>query len=154
MQMPLLINFTVAAGNKTLDSLPSVKIDQLFGAKMKFAFFYSGGRLYKALDNQRGNADGLPDPITSNTGIKTPNNLFRLNYEQTISPTVLLHFGAGFQWLDFGIPSVTADGSKLTNYNAAQALGLQGAILNKFFPPMSGLCVAGAPARSCTGQGG
>jgi hypothetical protein len=147
-------NFTVPAGNKTLDSLPSVKIDQLLGSKSKLAFFYGGGRLYKALDNARGNADDLPDPITSNTGIKTPGNLYRLNFDQSISPTTLLHLGVGYQWLDFGIPSVTADGSRLTNYNAAQELGLKGAIVNKFFPPMSGLCVAGAPARSCTGQGG
>lgn len=147
-------NFEPPVPNITLATIPSVKIDQILGPKGKLSFFFSANRLTHAVDNVRGNADGLPDPITSNLGVFIPTNLYRLNYDYGISPTLLLHLGMGFQWVDFGVISDSANGSKLTNYNAQQELGLNGAIVNKFFPPISGLCVAGSAARSCTGQGG
>jgi hypothetical protein len=147
-------NYEPPVYNVGVDSIPSVKIDQFMGSKGKLSAFYSANRFAHPLDNVHGNADGLPDPITSNVGVYIPTNLVRLNYDYTLSPTLLMHFGAGFQWVDFGVVSVTANGSQYTNYNAMQQLGLDGAIVNTFFPPISGLCVAGASVRSCAGQGG
>ncbi len=65
---------------------------------------------------------------------------------------MLLHFGAGYRSNYFFVPTVNEEG-QVPNYNASTALGLNGAIINKFFPPFSGLCTAGT-VSSCSGQGG
>ena len=50
------------------------------------------------------------------------------------------------------------DNSLTTNYNPAQAIGLQGVPVNRMFPYMTGLCPAGTSngtvTATCGGQGG
>src|SRR5206468_4215842 len=84
-----------------------------------------------------GRSDGLPDPITEILGTFQHAPLYRLNYDHTVTPTILLHLGAGYRSNYFFVPSVTTKG-QITNYNAEKELGLRGGIENKFFPTMSG----------------
>src|SRR5207253_1996341 len=84
-----------------------------------------------------GRSDGLPDPLTEALGTFQHAPLYRLNYDHTLSPTLLLHLGAGYRSNYFFVPSVTTKG-QITNYNAEKELGLKGGIENKFFPTMSG----------------
>ncbi len=41
-------------------------------------------------------ADGLPLEIGQYRGGLIPTNTWRLNYDRTLSPTLLLHLGAGY----------------------------------------------------------
>ena len=67
--------------------------------------------------------------------------LYRLNYDHTLTPRLLLHLGAGYRSNYFLVPSVTRTG-EIVNYNAEKELGLKGGIENKFFPTMSGFLAA------------
>jgi hypothetical protein len=126
----------------TTTQIPSFKIDQIVGPKGKLAYYFSRNALFQPISTAfGGGADGLPDPITTAVGSIVPTWVTRLNYDYSLTPTLLLHFGAGFQYVDFGIRSVTANGSGFTNYNSAQELGLPGTV-NEFFPSISGLMTA------------
>jgi hypothetical protein len=117
--------------------VPSVKIDQLIG-KGRLSFFWQRTKTTNPNGNTIfGRSDGLPDPITEALGTFQNAPLYRLNYDHTLSPTLLLHLGAGYRSNNFFVPSVTTTG-KVTNYNAEKELGLRGGIENKFFPTMSG----------------
>jgi len=121
-----------------ITEVPSVKIDQLIGNKGKLSFFWQRTKTTNPNGNTIfGRSDGLPDPITEALGTFQTAPLYRLNYDHTLSPTLLLHLGAGYRSNYFFVPSVTRDG-KVTNYNAERELGLRGGIENKFFPTMMG----------------
>src|SRR6516225_7810542 len=111
----------------------------MIGTKGKQTFFWQRTKT----ENPNGNtifgaSDGLPDPITTALGTFQTAPLYRLNYDYTISPRMLLHLGAGYRSNNFFVPSVTTKG-QITNYNAAKELGLVGGIENKWFPTMLGL---------------
>jgi hypothetical protein len=127
---------------------PSVKGDHLIGSKGKLSFFWMRVRSTAAPPGPpNGTSTGLPDPIVSATGTFIRTHIERLNYDYTISPTLLLHVGAGYQNTQQSLPSLTTTGV-IPNYNAAQELGLQGAIVNKFFPPMTGLLASNGTGGS------
>src|SRR3989441_9238954 len=62
-----------------------------------------------------GRSDGLPDPISEVLGTFQNAPLYRLNYDHTVSPRVLLHLGAGYRSNYFLVPSVTRTG-EIVNY--------------------------------------
>ena len=127
-------------------TIPALKIDQLLGSKQKISFYWSKTRTYAPLSPIYGNSEGLPSPITASRGSFIGGPVERVNYDYTISPTVLIHLGAGYQQNDF------FDNAPVLNYNAAQQLGLVGATLDRNFPVFSGLCT---PATGCpTAAGG
>ncbi|HTA43117.1 MAG TPA: TonB-dependent receptor [Bryobacteraceae bacterium] len=132
--------------------IPSVKLDQVVGAKGRLSFFWQRTQTTAPISATFGQIDGLPDPLATNLGTFQNAPLYRLNYDYTLSPTMLLHFGAGYRSNYFFVPTVNEEGS-VPNYNAAQQLGLLGGLTNKFFPPFSGLC-SGGTVSSCSGQGG
>lgn len=116
----------------TTERIPSVKIDENFGAR-KLSFFYSrySGPHYNG-------SDGLPVPITRVRYIETLSYTTRLNYDQPITPTLLVHAGVGFirhPNPDFSIPEVL-------NYDPVAGLGLKGALFGKGFPVITGLSSA------------
>jgi hypothetical protein len=132
--------------------IPSVKIDQVVGSKGRLSFFWQRTQTTAPISATFGQIDGLPDPLATNLGTFQNAPLYRLNYDYTWSPTVLLHFGAGYRSNYFFVPSVNEEG-QVPSYDASAQLGLKGGITNTFFPPFSGLC-SGGTVSSCTGQGG
>ena len=105
-----------------VSEIPSVKIDQMIGTKSKVTFFWQRTKT----ENPNGNtifgaSDGLPDPLTTALGTFQTAPLYRLNYDYTISPTMLLHLGAGYRSNDFFVPSVTTKG-QITNYNRSNSV--------------------------------
>jgi hypothetical protein len=121
--------------------VPSIKVDQILG-KGKLSFFWQNTQTSNPDGNTIfGQSDGLPDPLSTVLGTFQNAPLYRLNYDYTLSPTMLLHLGAGYRSNYFLVPSVTREGG-LVNYNAAKELGLVGGIENKFFPTMSGFLAA------------
>jgi hypothetical protein len=135
--------------------IPSLKLDQSIGSKGKLSFFWQNTKTTAPLSFTFGQVDGLPDPLATNLGTFQHAPVYRLNYDHTLSPTVLLHFGAGYRSNTFFVPSVNEEGN-VPNYNAEQELGLHGGTTHTFFPPFSGLCTgpAGFTPYTCTGQGG
>jgi hypothetical protein len=132
--------------------IPSVKIDQVIGSKGRLSFFWQRTSTTAPISATFGQIDGLPDPLATNLGTFQNAPLYRLNYDHTLSPTILLHFGAGYRANYFFVPTVNSEG-QVPNYNASEELGLHGAIINKFFPPFTNVC-ASATVSSCAGQGG
>ncbi len=132
--------------------VPSVKIDQIIGTKGRLAFFWQRTKTENPDGNTIfGRSDGLPDPLTGALGTFQQAPLYRLNYDHTLTPTILLHFGAGYRSNYFFVPSVTTTG-KITNYNALTELGLKGGLEYKWFPTITGL-LASSGAGGMVGIG-
>jgi hypothetical protein len=84
--------------------IPSLKLDQIIGPKDKLSFYWSSlGSPCRSCFGE----DGLPQPISGSFGAATSTNVERLNYDHTLTPTVLLHLGVGFNYDDLARPSVT-----------------------------------------------
>jgi hypothetical protein len=108
--------------------IPSFKIDHVLSTNDKLSFFFSEVYTGSQYSNTTGGADGLPEPITQAIGTFITSHIYRLNYERTLTPSLLLHFGGGYQDEYF------ADDRAVTDYNAEQQLGLRGATVNRMFP--------------------
>ncbi len=124
---------------------PSLKIDELVGPKDKLSFFWSRTMTYTA--NGYGQ-DGLPQPVSYTFGGGIYSQRERLNYDHTISPTLLLHLGAGFDRDYLGRPIITSD------YDACGNLGLCSQAFQRpaSFPVFTGLsdAVAGGFGNAIT----
>jgi hypothetical protein len=138
----------------TTTTVPSIKGDQLLGPKDKLSFYFSKIR---NLEPIAVGANGLPEPLSTDSGTDIRSNTERLNYDRIISPTLLLHLGAGFMQSNLGQP--VAPGA---SFNAAQ-IGLVGPFQQPAqFPSMSGLAngqgglgapYVGTTAGAALGQG-
>ncbi len=108
--------------------LPSLKIDHMFGAKNHLSGYYQTVRYHSPLVYPNGGATGLPEPVEPGRGATSASHTARLTEDYTVTPTLLLHFSAGYSgqgiWLE---PPVT-------DYNAVTSLGLRGATVNRLFP--------------------
>jgi hypothetical protein len=138
--------------SERITSIPAFKIDHSLGTKAKFSYYWSQTKTASQYSPTLGGADGLPDPISGEIGTFITARVQRLNFEYTLTPTLLFHFGAGYQTNHF------TDDPVITNYNPEQALGLKGVPVNRLFPYMTGLCPAGTSngtvTSTCGGQGG
>jgi hypothetical protein len=88
-------NYLPTFVNPRVSSVPSVKIDQSLTTTMKLSGYWSRTSLNTPA------ADGMPFPITSARGYNSVTNTVRLNYDYTITPTVLLHVGAGLLYQNY-----------------------------------------------------
>jgi hypothetical protein len=85
----LVNNYLPTYANPKYTLIPSVKADYQISAKSKISGFWS-------LNRQDNPNNGLmPKPIRSSQPRLINSNTYRLNFEQTLTPTLLLHFGAG-----------------------------------------------------------
>jgi hypothetical protein len=126
-------------------TIPALKLDHLIGTAHRISFYWSDTKTYAPLSPIFGNSEGLPAPITEARGSFIGGPVERLNYDYTISPTVLAHVGVGYQQNNF------FDNAPVLNYNAQASLGLVGATLNRNFPIFNGFC---SPVIACTAAGG
>lgn len=126
-------------------TIPAVKIDQLIGSNGKLSFYWSFTHTDSQFSPIYGNSEGLPTPITAARGTFIHSHVERLNYDHTLSPTLLFHIGVGYQQNNF------FDDAPVLDYNPLTSLGLKGATLNRLFPRFQGFCV---PANTCSAAGG
>ncbi len=70
-------------------TIPSLKIDQMLSSKMKLSGYIS------ATETNSPNANGFPTDLAPAVPDADRAFTYRLNFDDTISPTVLFHFGAG-----------------------------------------------------------
>jgi len=89
-------NYTGNNISSRITPLPSLKLDQLIGARNKLSFFWGLTGTTSQFSTPNGNADGLPDELSGNRGTFIYTLAERVNYDFTISPTMLLHLGAGY----------------------------------------------------------
>jgi hypothetical protein len=154
--------------SQTRSKIPSVKGDQSIGSKHHVSF-YGGATLMDApYTATNGNAEGFPSPITGARASFIYTKTYRLNWDYTLSPTLLLHVGAGWFQQEFN-----DDAPATTSYDASAAqsctntptfgglldktctggLGLTGARINRQFPRFI-VTNAGALGAATTGTGG
>jgi len=137
----LVDNYIEVYPTSRVTEVPSIKVDQLIG-KGKLSFFWQRTKTTNPNGNTIfGQSDGLPDPLSTVLGTFQNAPLYRLNYDHTLTPRLLLHLGAGYRSNYFFVPSVTRTG-ELTSFNAEKELGLMGGIETGFFPPMSSTIAA------------
>src|SRR5579871_2630766 len=114
-------------GNFRHTTIPSLKIDHNLSTKMKLSAFYSATRTESPETNgfTQPWTDILPQDILSQT--------VRLNFDDTLTPTLLLHVGAGVMYTSFPLHTPT--------YNqATNQLFPQGSPFPaNYFPYISGL---------------
>ena len=123
-------NFEQQGGTVRLNEITSIKIDHSFSTKSKLSFY---DHYYRTKFGNNG-ADGLPAPLTSLRNGLARTHTVRISYDYSISPTLLLHVGAGM--VRQRIPDQAIDG--VLNYDAEKELGLKGAV-GLGFPRITGL---------------
>ncbi|HEY6340032.1 MAG TPA: carboxypeptidase regulatory-like domain-containing protein [Bryobacteraceae bacterium] len=134
----LVNNYLPTYSNYTPTTIPSVKADYQISAKSKLSGFWS-------LNMQNNPNNGLlPEPIRGSQPRRVTSNTYRLNFDQTLTPTLLLHFGAGL------VDTRINDHSD--RFNSETELGLSGTN-STLFPVIGGLSSSVDNAGMAAGMG-
>jgi hypothetical protein len=83
------------AGNR-YSAIPSIKMDHNIDSRDKLSFLYTENNTQSFISSPLGAADGLPLEIGTYIRTQLPSYTERLNYDRTITPTLLLHLGGGY----------------------------------------------------------
>jgi len=130
----LVNNYNVPFDTATKNYLPSFKIDHSISPAHKLNFFYSRTWQTQPITT----TEGLPTLISSGTLSLWRNTNVRLNYDATLSPTLLLHLGAGYQEASIG----QVNFPETNHYNVTKELGIPGPFTTNLagstFPDMNG----------------
>ena len=111
---PGLTNYTAPGySNFRHTTIPSFKIDHIITSKMKVAGYYS------ATDTNSPQNNGFPQPFSTLQSERYLAQTIRLNLDETLTPTLLLHVGAGLLYFNYPQNGPTYD-------QAAQHLFPQG----------------------------
>ncbi len=127
----LVSNYSANIRGNRYSAIPSFKIDHNISQKDKISFYWSRNNTESQISSPFGGADGLPPAIGAYRGTFIPNYQMRLNYDRTISPTLLLHLGAGYFHTRF------YDAAPVLNFDPA-SIGLSGFVLHRTFPQITG----------------
>ncbi|MGH9962903.1 MAG: TonB-dependent receptor domain-containing protein, partial [Pyrinomonadaceae bacterium] len=125
----LVNNFPLQAPYRQIQAIPSIKVDHVFTERARMSVYFSPMRT----DKDNGNL-GLPDPISERRDQFIRSHMTRINYDHTLTPTVLLHLGVGYAryWNPDTAPA------SITGFDAAKELGYRSG-LDTGFPRMLGL---------------
>jgi hypothetical protein len=117
--------------SERLTKIPSLKLDHSIGTKGKLSFYWSTTGTDSDYSTPNGNADGLPENITGARGTYIHSLTERLNYDHSLTPTLLLHLGAGYSRISFIDDSpFTHNGGKFD----CTTINLSGCFVNFNFP--------------------
>ncbi|MBI3470981.1 MAG: TonB-dependent receptor [Candidatus Solibacter usitatus] len=141
----LTLNFAQNTANYKRQAIPAFKIDHILKDNSKVSFYYS-----KQTTDQLTGPDGLPDPITAVRVQAIYGTTARANYDRSITPTLLLHAGAGLQ--RFHNPDSSP--APVLGYDAAGQLGFTGSATSPGgFPRINGFMGAALGAGSSVNFG-
>jgi hypothetical protein len=141
-------NYSASIPGVRYSMINSTKIDHNIDSKDKLSFFYSENNTVGQISSPLGNADGLPTEIGAYRGTFIPTWTERLNYDRTISPTMLLHLGAGY------IRTTFSDHAAFLSFDPSQ-FGLVGFLQHRQFPSFTGMSSCGVTnGVTCTTYGG
>ena len=132
----LINNYINPFPSDRITYIPAVKMDHNLSSKAKLSYYWSQTKTSSQYSTPLGGADGLPEPVTAAIGTFITARVQRLNFDYTVSPTMLFHLGLGYQTNFF------TDDPGTTNYDAAANLGLIGTTSNRIFPSFQGLTAA------------
>lgn len=139
----LVGNWNQTYPNPTFISLPSIKLDHNIKDKHHLSFFFSENRIDHLVAT-----DGLPIPITGIRPEYERNHTMRLNYDYTVTPTMIVHMGVGY--VMYRSPDDADHG--VLEYDAPGKLGLYGGIPNNYADP--NVTATGFPRLTGTSTGG
>ncbi len=105
-------NYQATYPNAPVTSIYSIKMDHALSPKLKISGYWSLNDISQYFP------DGFSAPITSERDIQETTHTVRLSLDYTVSPTVLLHLGAGLMHFVFQDPAPFFD--------SAATLGLPG----------------------------
>jgi hypothetical protein len=126
-------NYLGLAPSSRYSAIPSIKIDHALTAKDKLSFYYQETNLENQVSvGAPFGADGLPLEIGQYRGSFITGWVERLNYDRILTPTLLLHFGAGYYYTSF------SDRAAFLNFDPA-SLGLSGFVSARQFPSVTGM---------------
>jgi hypothetical protein len=121
----LINNYTIPGySNYRHTTIPSFKIDHNFNEKNRISFYFSDTR------TRSPNANGFTQNFTPAAPTASDAYTYRLNFDRTVSPTQLLHIGAGYlyQFVPSVPPSIDPD-----------ELGFRTNFFAPIFPNITGL---------------
>ncbi len=128
----LASNYTGSISGGQYSAIPTLKIDEILSSKDKLSFYWSRNNVETQINTGPFAADGLPIEIGQYRGGLIPTNTWRLNYDRTLSPTLLLHIGAGY------IDTIFDDQAPFLSFNPSE-FGLTGFIQHRQFPSVTGM---------------
>ena len=146
----LIGNYLGTVPGNRYTAIPSIKVDQNISPKDKLSFYWSRINTESQVSVPYGAADGLPLEIGQYRGTFIPTWTARLNYDRTLTPTLLLHAGAGYYHTSF------SDRAPELNFDPSQ-YGLSGFLIHRNFPVITGMCPAPSlfgASQGCSGYGG
>jgi hypothetical protein len=148
----LTSNLSASVPGGQYSAIPGLKVDHIIDQKDKVSFYWSRTNAESGVNTGPQAADGLPFSIGAYRGAFIPTTTLRLNYDRTLTPTILLHFGAGYLGTSF------SDRAPFLDFDQSQ-FGLTGIIQKRQTPSVTGMCVLGVAAIAggvapCTGIGG
>ena len=138
----LVGNYSASIQGGRYSAIPSIKIDHNISSKDHLSFYWSRINTESQISAPLGNADGLPESIGGYRGTFIPNYTTRLNYDRTVTPTILLHLGMGYYHTRFD------DHAPDLNFNPS-SLGLTGFLINRQFPSFTGMCLYPFGGTTC-----
>ena len=124
----LINNFLNPYSTKSIYRVPSLKIDQSLSARHKISGFWGLNHSGTPNEGNTGSGEGFSQPISTfgSTDFKTIS--YRINYDYTVTPTMLLHLGGSYVDSVLNMPMFT------TTYDATKELGLKGPFEPHGFP--------------------
>jgi hypothetical protein len=144
------LNYLPSFPNDRVTTNESVKMDHLLSSRVKISGLFLTNASASQYSQSLNGSEGLPAIITATRGTFSRSQQWRLNFDDTMSPTLLLHVGAGI------LQYLLDDHSPTTNFSDS-AIGLTGVPNSgSRFPSVGGLCVSGLGSNTspCTGTGG
>ena len=126
-------NYLGVVPSQRYSVIPSVKIDHTASSKDKLSFYLQETNLENQVSpGAPQGADGLPLMIGGYRGNFIKGYIERLNYDRTISPTILLHLGVGYYYTTF------SDRASFLDFKPSD-FGLTGFVQNRQFPSITGM---------------
>jgi len=109
----LVNNYNVPAfANFTHTEIPTLKLDHNLSPTLKLSMFYSANRIYSPANN------GYTQAFSNSEPTNSLSQTTRVSYDQTITPTLLMHLGAGLlQTTVYTVPAAVFDQSTLFGTN-------------------------------------
>jgi len=126
-------NFNNAQNSERTTEIPSLKLDQTVGSKGHLSFYWSGTRTADQypIVGSPATPEGFPPAISTVIGNFDRSYTVRINYDYSISPTLLAHLGLGYQ------KNHLWDDTPVVDFNALTQLGLKGQTVVRQFPTIS-----------------
>ena len=100
-------NYVPSYSNSRVSQVPSIKLDHSLSSRLKLSGYWS------RTQTDSPNNSGLEYPIGVTVGSHVKADTYRVNFDYTVTPTLLLHIGAGYVYSrsDPGVPRF--DNSKI-----------------------------------------